>query len=153
MDISFSNLSLSTSFQQLNEERTQNTSSKHTTSLIRPERSRIDPQHPQYHTRRLVLENETNNQYKSAGDRSHPTRRSVLRRGLLRREEDEEEEEKRQPSNQQDIKNSSNSYSSSFDIWTAFCYFVTCCCPSPVLKTMGNTKMLQRLRLLLFNCI
>jgi chitin synthase len=137
MDISFSDQSISTSFHQLNEDRSQNALPKHTTSLIRPERSRIDPQHPQYHTRRRVLENETN-QYRSAGDRSHPTRRSALRRGLLRREEDEEEDEKRLSSNQLGTEYPPNASGISFDMWTAFCYLVTCCCPSPILKAMGK---------------
>ncbi|CAO0790831.1 unnamed protein product [Mucor circinelloides] len=138
MEISFSNLSIATSFQDTRPDNTTPSQNlpKRTTSLIRPERSRIDPQHPQYHTRRRVIENETNNYYRSAGDRSHPARRSVIRRGLLARED--EEEKGHSSSHSLGIEYTTNVSSNTFDLWKTFCYFVTCCCPPPVLKAMGK---------------
>lgn len=138
MEISFSNLSIATSFQDIRHDDTAPSQSlpKRTTSLVRPERSRIDPQHPQYHTRRRVIENETSHYYRSAGDRLHPARRSVIRRGLLARED--EEEKGHSNSDSLGIEYTTSMSSSTFDVWKTFCYFVTCCCPPPVLKAMGR---------------
>ncbi|CAO3638873.1 unnamed protein product [Mucor hiemalis] len=143
MEISFSNNSLAASFSLPNhhedlttDNNDRNNLPQRKTSLIRPERLRINHQHPQYHTSRKRL---TNNEdfYRQAGDRSAPARRSVIRRGLLGREEDDNE--RPEPTNKElDAEQLSQKGSNSLDLWTAFCYFVTCCCPSPVLKSMGK---------------
>jgi chitin synthase len=105
-------------------------------SLIRPERLRIDPQHPQYHTRKRLTNEDY---YRPAGDRSGPTRRSVLRRGLLRREEEDDEKQEQSTDQLIVIEDPANT-ASRFDIWKTFCYFVTCCCPPPILKAMGKNN-------------
>lgn len=125
MEISFSNLSISTSANNNHGE--SSTTPRRTGSLVRPERSRIDAQHPQYHTRKKL---NTEDYYRPAGDRSAPARRSVIRRGLLGREEEDD----RQPI----IEYSTNTASNTCDLWKLFCYTVTCCCPPPILKAMGK---------------
>lgn len=150
MEISFSNHSLAASFslpsqedilENSNSNSNNNRNSnqpKRTASLIRPERLRIDHQHPQYHTSRKRL---TNNEdfYRQAGDRSAPARRSVIRRGLLGREGDERQQYLSEE-NRLNIDNPTNNEQEpkSFDFWKAFCYLVTCCCPSPILKSLGT---------------
>lgn len=135
MEISFSNLSLAASAAAPNygESSDPNSLPRRTGSLVRPERSRIDSQHPQYHTRKRVLNNE--DYYTPAGDRSAPARRSVIRRGLLGVEDDDRQ-------HQSNIEYTTNTASNSCDIWKTFCYLVTCCCPSPILKAMGKYQII-----------
>lgn len=131
MEISFSNLSLA-AYQQ-EEEQTRHLSNsppQRRTSLVRPERSRVDPQHPQYHTRKRVIDD---NPHRSAGDRAHPTRRSVLRRGLLGRDDDD-----KQSNDHSKIEYTTDPPKNSFDLWKAYCYLVTCCCPPPALRALGK---------------
>lgn len=143
MEISFSSNSIAASFSLPNhhedlitDNNNRNNPPRRKTSLIRPERLRINQQHPQYHTSRKRL---THNEdfYRQAGDRSAPARRSIIRRGLLGREQDDDDERVELAKKEFDGEQSSQKGSDSFDLWKAFCYFVTCCCPSPVLKSMG----------------
>lgn len=130
MEISFSNLSLASAAASNNGDSSDpNRLPRRTGSLVRPERNRIDSQHPQYHTRKRVLDNE--DYYTPAGDRSAPARRSVIRRGLLGVEDDDRQ-------HQANIEYTTNKKSNSCDTWKMFCYLVTCCCPPPILKAMGN---------------
>lgn len=137
MEISFSNFSISAAATAPTNNEPTNTPTppRQNGSLIRPERIRIDAQHPQYHTRKKLTNEDY---YRPAGERSTLARRSVIRRGLLRRED--EDDEKHQQSNDQteNIKDAADKIASSFSIWTAFCYTVTCCCPPPILKAMGK---------------
>lgn len=129
MEISFSNLSIAASAKDRHGQTSESTP-RRTGSMVRPERIRIDSQHPQYHTRKR-LNNE--DYYRPAGERSAPARRSVIRRGLLGREEEEDRQQQ-----QIEIEDSTNTASNTWDIWKIFCYTVTCCCPPPILKAMGN---------------
>jgi chitin synthase len=142
MEISFSNFSITASAMVPSNNRYNGDETldppppRRTGSLIRPERIRIDAQHPQYHTRKRLANEDF---YRPAGDRSAPARRSVIRRGLLGRDEDDEKHQ--QSSNHLAYMESpSNTVANSFDIWKTFCYVVTCCCPSPILKAMGKLQ-------------
>ncbi|KAI8984115.1 chitin synthase-domain-containing protein [Mycotypha africana] len=133
---------------------------KRTTSLVRPERSRIDPQHPQYHTRRRIMleDDEHNNHYRDT--QFNTTSRSVIRRGLLGREEDFDYlDEKFQDNNMKPtaaygatgnatkVTTTTSSVvdyviedqpSKTCSVWITICYLLTCCCPPPLLRAIGR---------------
>ncbi|KAI8368346.1 chitin synthase-domain-containing protein [Choanephora cucurbitarum] len=100
---------------------------KRSTSMVRPERSRINPDHPQYHTRRKISEKENDRQKAALLTIINPTRRSVIRRGIMTRENSDEPKA-------EDLL----SPKKSLDLWKGFCFLVTCCCPSTLLQTLGK---------------
>lgn len=125
MDFSFKDISISTNFSVQH-----NTTRNRISSLTRPERSRFDENHPQYHTQRLTSDNDLRS--------SEDHRRSMLRKGFL----EDEERVIIEPVVTEKVPQKK------WNTWQLFCYLVTCCCPPPVLKIMGkkdkNAQMAYR---------
>ena len=117
------------------------------TSLIRPERERVDPSHRQYHTRlhaaamveHTTIRHQVVEQPVAALDRSNPTRRSVLRRNLLSKEHDERRSTEKDVEGHQGIQTPDEIPKNRYpDVWKAYCYIITCCYPSFLLKAFGK---------------
>ncbi|KAI8147365.1 chitin synthase-domain-containing protein [Fennellomyces sp. T-0311] len=115
-------------------------------SLIRPERERVDPSHRQYHTRMHAAAMEEHTvryeqveQPAATLDRSNPTRRSVLRRNLLSKEHDGRRSIEKDLEGHDGIQTPDEYPKKRYpDVWKAYCYIVTCCFPSFLLKAFGK---------------
>ncbi|KAI9322811.1 chitin synthase-domain-containing protein [Dichotomocladium elegans] len=121
------------------------------TSLIRPERERIDSTHRQYHTRiRAAAMNENHlEQHQqhnipiihptSTLSRTVPTRRSVLRRDLLMTTATVSNEKTAHVEATHTMVDTFNDKPGRFpDLWKAYCYTITCCFPPFLLKLFGK---------------
>ncbi|CEI85971.1 Putative Chitin synthase [Rhizopus microsporus] len=98
--------------------------------MIRPERSRFNQHHPQYHTKRHI-EAKNEAYYDPLDDMHGSNQRSAIRRSILAHDYDEKRAA-------EGICSSVDESHKRLSIWQIYCYLITCCCSSAILKVIGK---------------